>query len=133
MLDTPKMKSILSSTTDEQQTGTYKLSISQVPDAYVQHLETVGNDDLRKQIPEVVALAARKWEVLIKRADWQEYQQKNDLREPPPIKGPGRARKGSWREIAYLLPAYLIANGIASRTEWKVDEVAAEIEKFART
>jgi hypothetical protein len=112
--------------------GTYKLSISKLSDEYAQLIETVTkNDILRTELKAVVALATQRWEVVLNGREWEQYLQHEGLQEPEPLQK-GRPPKAAWRDVAYMLPAYLILNNRTSPKDWKTDHIATEIEQFAR-
>lgn len=66
-----------------------------------------GLDNVLPQLSQFVALASKRYEVWIREADFAEYLDTMDLTESASRSNAGAPQK-NWREIAFLMAAYLL-------------------------
>jgi hypothetical protein len=118
--------------------GTFKVRLSDVADEYVEvtrlEIDQRGStDNIWHEIKETLAAASRRFEVLIREQDWDDYLKKHDLEEPIRVgksKG-GRNPKEGWRELCVLMGAYIAKHHRTTKEAPKIEEASRHIHKIA--
>jgi hypothetical protein len=121
--------------------GTFKVRLSDVADEYVRVMskrpeinQRGSPETIWREIKATLAAASRRFEVLIREQDWEDYLNKHNLEEPFPVgkrKG-GRPQKQGWRELCVLVGAYLIKHRTMTKEDPKIEESARQIHKIAK-
>jgi hypothetical protein len=137
-IDSSKFRSIR-----RNEGATFKVSIRDFADEYsqlifaeseIQNRATASNVSLKDEFRIGLQAAARKYEVVVQAGEWEDYLKRHQLREPVLIaqKGKGgRNPKAAWRELAEIIPAYLLACQAERLQPPRYETAADEIFKIA--
>jgi hypothetical protein len=82
---------------------------------------------------EALTASSRRYEVAIRKQDWDDYLDRHQLEEQAPYEPKkGRHQLPAWRDIAIVIGAYLRKHHAISTNEIKIEEAAKKIHAIAK-
>jgi hypothetical protein len=119
---------------DDPKSGTYQVKANEFAEEVTR---TLWNNDLsgpnREEVTAVIQETAKRYEVVIKTENFQQYLQRHELDENKTTTKVGRPRKEGWRELCSYMAAYFAAHQRDRGDEpIKTDQAKADIIDLAK-